>query len=159
LRSALESLCELLQPSLAKSGIELRAEFASDPELSIDPNQFRQALLNLANNAADSIGRDGTITLRTRSATLRRGRRRVEAVAVEVQDTGRGIPRDVQQRLFDPFFTTKENGTGLGLSITARIIHAHDGWIECDPSPRRGALFRILLPIDSPHENNPYPPH
>ena len=147
LRAALDSLCELARPALEKSNIKLHTEFRDDPELLLDPNQFKQALLNLVKNAAESIGRDGTITLRTRRAALQRGPRRVRAVAVEVHDTGPGVPREAQPRLFDPFFTTKEDGTGLGLSITARIVHAHGGWIECVSNPGRGALFRILLPV------------
>jgi signal transduction histidine kinase len=153
-RVALEALCELLRPALAKSAIELKTDFQADSEISADPNQLKQALLNLVNNAADSVGRSGTITLRARPATLQRKRRRVPAVGVEVQDTGPGLTPEAKGRLFDPFFTTKENGTGLGLSITARIVDAHGGLIECESPPGRGALFRILLPIT--HEPNPH---
>jgi signal transduction histidine kinase len=149
LRPTLGSLCELARPALVKANIELRTDFSEDPELSFDANQLKQALLNLLNNAAESVGDAGVITLQTRRATLLRGRQRLAAVAIEVQDNGPGVSRDVQSRLFDPFFTTKENGTGLGLSLTAQIVHAHHGWIECESSPGRGALFRILLPTET----------
>jgi signal transduction histidine kinase len=96
---------------------------------------------------ADSIGHDGTITLRARLGPFRWHRRRRAGVAIEVQDTGPGIDPGARTRLFDPFFTTKENGTGLGLSLSARLVDAHEGIIECESPPGRGALFRVFLPI------------
>jgi signal transduction histidine kinase len=153
--AVLEALCELLRPALAKSAIELKTDFQADADVSGDPNQLRQALLNLVNNAVESIGRNGTVTLRTRPATLRRQRSRLPGVALEVQDTGPGLTPEARRRLFDPFFTTKENGTGLGLSITARIVDAHGGLIEWESSPGRGALFRLLLPMA--HAQDPHP--
>jgi len=150
-----EPLCELLRPALVKSAIDLKTDFQADPEISADPNQIKQALLNLVNNAAESIGQKGTITLRTRFLA----HRRAPLAVVEVQDTGPGIAPEVQKRLFDPFFTTKASGTGLGLSITARIVSQHGGAIECVSEPGRGALFRILLPVATNHEKIPHPAH
>ena len=143
----LNPLSELLRPALEKSAIQWRTDFAFDPELSLDPNQIKQAVLNLVNNSSQAIGRNGIITVRTRSAWLRRSRRRCAALAIEVQDTGNGISPEAQKRIFDPFFTTRDEGTGLGLPITARIVHSHHGIIECESQPGRGALFRILLPL------------
>jgi two-component system nitrogen regulation sensor histidine kinase GlnL len=142
-------LSELLRPALEKSAIQWRTDFAYDPELSLDSNQIKQALLNLVNNSSQAIGREGIITLRTRPAWVRRLRRRCAGVAIEVQDTGKGISPETQKRIFDPFFTTRDEGTGLGLPITARIVHSHHGLIECESQPGRGALFRILLPLSS----------
>ena len=153
----LNGVCELLAPTLRSADIQLRTDYQTDAEVSADVNQIRQAVLNLLKNAADSIGRGGTITVRTRPALLRGERRRVAAVALEVEDTGGGVAPEVQARLFDPFFTTKEHGTGLGLSITARIVQAHGGQIECQSQPGRGALFRILLPLA--HEKDSRPAH
>ena len=155
LTAALESLCELVRPALKKSDISLDTDLRTEADISANPGQLKQALLNLVNNAADSIGRGGVITLRARSGQMRRDRLAVPAVTIEVQDSGKGISKEAQARLFDPFFTTKANGTGLGLSITARIVHAHGGLIECQSPPGRGALFRILLPIV--YEKDPRP--
>ena len=155
--AALESLSELARPALAKSDIRLDTDLRTDAEISADPGQLKQALLNLINNAADSIGRGGVITLRARPAEMRRDRRRVAAVVVEVEDNGKGLSPEAQSRLFDPFFTTKENGTGLGLSITARIVHAHGGLIEYRSPPGAGALFRIFLPLA--YEKDPRAAH
>src|SRR5439155_24009553 len=123
----------LLGSQLEKASIRLH--LASSPALwiRVDPQQLEQVLINLIQNAAESIGRDGTITLRARSTLMpltgrsfrAKAGRAAPAVILEVIDTGKGIPLKVQERLFDPFFTTKEAGTGLGLSIAARIVEKH----------------------------------
>jgi signal transduction histidine kinase len=87
-----------------------------------DTQQIKQVLINLIQNAADSIGHAGTITLGVRA-----GDKRPPTVVLEVRDTGKGVPPAVQQRLFDPFFTTKAGGTGFGLPIAARIVEKHEG--------------------------------
>src|SRR5205807_306240 len=101
--------------------IELTVEPGEELYFRIDSAQMKQVLINLIQNAADSIGQAGRIILRARRAVLPLVARRTEAVALEVEDTGRGIPPEVQARLFDPFFTTKASGTGLGLAIAERI--------------------------------------
>jgi len=116
----------------------------------VDPAQIKQVLINLVQNAAESIGQDGTITLNARPARkpLRNGEK--SAVMLEVADTGRGIPLEAQKRLFDPFFTTKETGTGLGLSIAARILQKHGGSLQYQTQVNRGTTFSILLPPATP---------
>ena len=76
--------------------------------------------------------------------------RSTDAVAIEVTDTGKGMPPEVVKRLFDPFFTTKEDGTGLGLPIAARIVELHGGVIEYETQPQHGTTFRIVLPRIAP---------
>ena len=70
----------------------------------------------------------------------------IPVVILEVIDTGKGIPLQVQERLFDPFFTTKEAGTGLGLSIAARIVEKHGGALQYQTEVGRGTTFGIVLP-------------
>ncbi len=65
---------------------------------------------------------------------------------IDISDTGKGMPPEVQKRLFDPFFTTKEQGTGLGLPIAARIVEKHGGVIQYETQPDRGTTFTIVLP-------------
>jgi signal transduction histidine kinase len=157
LPGGLEPIVELLRASLAPSRLVLQIESRMHGTVAADPNQVKQALLNLVRNAAESMGQDGTVTLRTRPWFLRRGWTKVPAVALEVQDTGPGITPEVRARLFDPFFTTKANGTGLGLSLSAQIVHAHGGLLECESEPGHGALFRIVLPLRGSHEKDPRP--
>jgi signal transduction histidine kinase len=143
LSSLVHDLEPLFRPSLAKASIELKRELLADPLVSADPAQLKQVLINLVQNAAESIGRDGTITLRTRIEK----RRRATCAILEVQDTGKGIPPEARQRLFDPFFTTKPSGTGLGLSIAARILEKHRGNLEYQTELNRGTTFRLVLPV------------
>jgi signal transduction histidine kinase len=103
-------------------------------------------LINLVQNAAESIGRDGTVTLRVRLDASRLGDRTRDVVILDVSDTGSGIPPEVEKRLFDPFFTTKEAGTGLGLSIAARIVEKHGGALQYQTQVNRGTTFGIVLP-------------
>ena len=144
----------LLGSQLEKASIRLH--LASSPALwiRVDPQQLEQVLINLIQNAAESIGRDGTITLRARSTLMplagrsfrAKAGRAAPAVILEVIDTGKGIPLKVQERLFDPFFTTKEAGTGLGLSIAARIVEKHGGALQYQTEVDRGTTFGIVLP-------------
>jgi signal transduction histidine kinase len=103
-------------------------------------------LINLIQNAAESIGRNGAITLRARSKLMPLAGHATPAVILEVIDTGKGIPPKVQERLFDPFFTTKEAGAGLGLSIAARIVEKHGGALQYQTEVNRGTTFGIVLP-------------
>ena len=84
--------------------------------------------------------------MRARLDTKRLADRPTEVVILEVADTGKGIPPEVQKRLFDPFFTTKDSGTGLGLSIAARIVEKHGGALQYQTQLNRGTTFGIVLP-------------
>jgi len=133
-------------PQLESRRIQMILEPSAPMHVNVDPAQMKQVLINLVQNAADSIGQDGAITLRacpSRKPLLNGGH---SAVLLEVADTGRGIPAEAQKRLFDPFFTTKENGTGLGLSIAARIVQKHGGILQYKTQVNHGTTFGILLP-------------
>jgi signal transduction histidine kinase len=136
----------LLRPQLEKSHIQLACENSISARIFVDPEQIKQVLINLVQNAAESIGHDGTVTLRARFDTSRHGDRPRDVVVLDVSDTGTGIPPEVEKRLFDPFFTTKEAGTGLGLSIAARIVEKHGGALQYQTQVNRGTTFGIVLP-------------
>jgi signal transduction histidine kinase len=136
----------LLKPQLEKAGIRLNLLDSVSALIQIDPQQIQQVLINLIQNAADSIGQDGDVTLRARLDTKRLADRSAAVVILEVTDTGKGIPPEVEKRLFDPFFTTKDTGTGLGLSIAARIVEKHGGALQYQTQPNRGTTFGIVLP-------------
>ena len=144
--SLLSRVQGLLGSQLEKASIRLN--LASSPALwvRVDPQQIEQVLINLIQNATESIGREGTITLRARTTLMRLAGHATPVVILEVIDTGKGIPLKVQERLFDPFFTTKEAGTGLGLSIAARIVEKHGGALQFQTEVDRGTTFGIVLP-------------
>jgi signal transduction histidine kinase len=136
----------LLAPQLEKSNIRLRLHDSVSTRIRIDAHQIQQVLINLIQNAAESIGRNGAIDLRSRLGIKRLGDRVSEVVILEVTDTGKGISAEVEKRLFDPFFTTKEAGTGLGLSIAARIVEKHGGALQYQTQVNRGTTFGVVLP-------------
>lgn len=143
----LREMVELLRPKLERSSIKLRIDNTVPASFQGDPQQLKQVLLNLIQNAAESINQNGDIILRSRRHRMLLRGEETEVIVIEVQDNGPGIPADVQERLFDPFFSTKENGTGLGLAIAARIIDKHDGALVFETAQGRGTTFGIVLPV------------
>jgi signal transduction histidine kinase len=136
----------LLKPQLEKANIRLTLQDSVSVLIRIDSQQIQQVLINLIQNAADSIGHDGEVSLRARLDNKRLADRISEVVILEVADTGKGITPDVEKRLFDPFFTTKDTGAGLGLSIAARIVEKHGGALQYQTQPNRGTTFGVVLP-------------
>ena len=124
----------------------LEALAAGLPLAFADPHQFQQVLLNLIINAEQAmIGANGRGTLILRSWHDLDG----DAVILEVNDDGPGVPEDLQPRIFDPFFTTKEvgKGTGLGLTVAYAIVQEHGGRITVKSEPGAGASFFVALPV------------
>lgn len=136
----------LLQPDFEKAKIQIVLEETAPAQIRIDPEQIKQVLINLIRNAAESIGENGTVTLRARLDEKWLSDRHQDVVILEVSDTGKGIPPEAEKRLFDPFFTTKDYGTGLGLPIAARIVEKHQGALQYQTQPDRGTTFGIILP-------------
>ncbi len=143
---ALREVQDLLAPQLQRHAVMMKQEGVVDTPFLADPLQLKQVLINLIQNAADSIGEKGSITLRARQGQSRLGGHSVKSVILEVEDTGSGMAPEVQERLFDPFFSTKESGTGLGLAIAAKIIDQHKGTLDFETRPGHGTKFRVILP-------------
>ncbi|MCG6536821.1 MAG: ATP-binding protein, partial [Syntrophales bacterium LBB04] len=110
------------------------------PDTIGDPQQLQQVFLNLFLNAADAIPAGGTIAVNTRYDKVG------ETVAIELKDTGKGIPVELMEKIFQPFFTTKGKGTGLGLAVSKRLVEENGGSIIAKNNPSGGAIFRVLLP-------------
>ncbi len=137
----LKEVHQLLVPQLATANIQLSVEAPSLLKIRADAAQIKQVLINLVQNAADSIGRDGSIKLRARPDRKRLDNGETDVVILEVADSGKGMPPEVQKRLFDPFFTTKEDGTGLGLCTAAGIVQKHGGALQYQTQVNRGTTF------------------
>jgi two-component system sensor histidine kinase HydH len=152
IETLIEEALALEQDSLVRSGVFFRSEIAENlPAIRGDEQKLRQVLVNLITNARQSMSAGGTLTVRAHATTLRGD----QAVAIEVEDTGGGIPADVMRNIFNPFFTTRQNGTGLGLSIVHRIIEHHNGDIEVQ-NREKGALFIVRLAVEGVHKALPF---
>jgi signal transduction histidine kinase len=142
----LQQVRELISPQLERSGIDLKVEASNGGLVHADAQQLKQVLINLIQNSAENIGRNGTVTLRVRHESTELNGRTKSAIILVVEDTGKGIPPEVQTRLFDPFFTTKEGGTGLGLAISARIVEKHGGLLRYQTKLNEGTTFEVVVP-------------
>jgi signal transduction histidine kinase len=118
-------------------------------DVTVDPSQMEQILMNLTVNARDAMPDGGRVTIETRNEG--------DQVALVVSDTGVGMDAETVAHVFEPFFTTKEpgKGTGLGLSTVYGIVEQSGGHITVDSEPRRGTTFTILLPAAEAVQQGP----
>ncbi len=161
LNAAVRRTVQILSSQITDDAIAMKLDLVEPlPRTSIDPEKFRQVLMNLMQNAMQAIDGEGTITVSTsvrRSfrgrishegavAVRRSGTDELELVEVSVRDTGPGISPKVLRNLFVPFFTTKTQGTGLGLAISQAIVQNAGGSIDVHSQPGAGTTFTIVLP-------------
>jgi two-component system sensor histidine kinase PilS (NtrC family) len=119
--------------------ITLQNLIPKSAEVRVDPNQLRQVIINLLQNAAEAMPDGGIIRIES-SVTS-------DTAIVSITDNGFGIGEDAAQHIFEPFWTTKPAGSGLGLSISYRIIEAHGGSLTVESPPAGGCRFVITLPV------------
>jgi len=130
-----------------KAGIDLVRSFSEDlPEITADPGQLNQVLVNLLVNAIQAMPDGGVLTIGTKTEG--------NTILLYVEDTGIGMPDDVIDQIFVPFFTTKDinEGTGLGLPVVHGIVTSHMGSIIVKSRVGSGTRFEIRLPITDPTE-------
>ncbi|MEM7164414.1 MAG: response regulator [Planctomycetota bacterium] len=150
----------LLQHSVQESTQLVVDTDPNNVTVEVDVTQLRQALLNLIQNAADSMrDRSGTVELRVWArecdaaffADMLVGRDITPGkyVGLEVRDEGHGMSADTMTTMFDPFFSTKGTGRGLGLAATLGFVRAHDGAIEVQSTSGEGTDITIWLPASS----------
>jgi signal transduction histidine kinase len=133
LRHRLESYCVK---------VELRRDKPL-PEITADPDQLKEVLVNIMVNACDAMVQGGIIWIEEATGVGENGE---PAVIIKVRDNGPGVPAAAQSKIFQPFFSTKAEGTGLGLSIATRIVEEHGGWLDFRTEEGYGATFIITLP-------------
>lgn len=138
LNNVINALSPMLQAEAMRTGHDLQVEMGKVPDVTLDEKEIRQILLNLAYNAFDAMEAGGKLTIAT---YLENGN-----VVLAVSDTGKGIPREVMDKLGTPFLTTKKHGTGLGLPVCYRIAERHGAKIDVRTSPQ-GTTFSIYFKI------------
>jgi nitrogen-specific signal transduction histidine kinase/CheY-like chemotaxis protein len=155
LNQAVRGMKEILNRLLGED-IVLALKISTEPcPVKADLGQLSQVIMNLAVNARDAMPKGGCLTIETKTMLRKSedmGKWKVRPPGryclLIVSDNGAGMDADIQSHIFEPFFTTKEvgKGTGLGLSTVYGIVAQHDGWIDVDSEPGRGAAFRIYFP-------------
>lgn len=134
LSSAVATVCEQRDITLVVSSD------TPDRQVKGNPRILGSALLNLANNAIQAIGKHGTLSLHADAGMG-------DTVELSVIDDGPGIPKHIQKNLFKPFFTTRNDGTGLGLAVVQAVARAHGGSVRVDSIEGQGSRFIVQLPI------------
>ena len=132
---------QLIHRDAENKGIRVNLEVdRSQRTLWVDPNQIRQVLINLLNNAIHATDEDGVITVRLQSAET--------GVTLDIIDSGTGIPKENLDRIFEPFFSTKApgEGTGLGLFVSRDIVEKLGGKLTVESKLGEGTCFRIHIP-------------
>lgn len=145
LNTLIDNSLMLVEHHLKINNIRLEKNLEENlPEVNVDGNQIKQALLALLLNSVEAIERDGLIVVESHFNKLQK-----QAV-IAIKDNGKGMSAETQSRIFEPFFTTKHEGkgVGLGLSIVYGIIENHEGKITVDSEENKGAEFKIYLPIN-----------
>ncbi|MBI3108434.1 MAG: PAS domain-containing protein [Candidatus Rokubacteria bacterium] len=121
--------------------LAITSAFSPDlPQIEVDPNQIKRAVLNLVDNAVEAVGQAGEVTVET--VWLPEARR----ARIVVADTGPGIAQEDRERLFLPYFSTKATGMGLGLPIVHQIVIDHGGTIWLEDNLPQGSRFVLELP-------------
>ncbi len=142
--SLLQDLARVMSEPYQKHGINMVLDLSESPAYAnVDPDKLKQVFINLIKNAGESMPGGGAIRL----ATSTRKKDGTNVVAIEVADTGVGIPEDVREHIFEPFYSTKGlSNSGLGLSVSYGIIKLFGGDITLDSTVGKGTTFTILLP-------------
>jgi len=136
---------QLLKHRLESYGVDIRINREQIlPEIFADPEQLKEAIVNLIENACQAMNGGGAIEI-DEEETLSPSMGRTDVI--RLSDNGPGIPESIREKVFQPFFSTKEEGTGLGLSIAARIVEEHGGALDLVSGEGGGATFIITLPV------------
>jgi two-component system, NtrC family, sensor histidine kinase HydH len=131
----------LVQQDATAKNVQIQLQAASAAlEAELDPDRLTQCLLNIYLNALQAMDDGGRLTISSYPIDG-------DTFAIDVKDSGPGIPADDLNAVFDPYFTTKPKGTGLGLAIVHKIIEAHQGQIKVRSTLGEGTVFTIILPL------------
>lgn len=143
IRHVIDAVSEAVLPIAERQGVRIVNEASIGLQIPLLRSRMERVFLNLIANALEAMPHGGEIRIGAGQ--------RDNGVLIEVEDTGPGIPRAIQDRLFEPFVTAgKDDGLGLGLALSRQTVldHGGDMWIE----PAAGAQFAIRLPLKRDEE-------
>ncbi|HOL35960.1 MAG TPA: ATP-binding protein [bacterium] len=132
-------ICFFRDNPIAKH-VNFFCDFEKDISLILaSPEQLQQVFTNLLVNAIEAMDAKGNINIETKNQSKK--------VVVKISDTGKGMPKELLEKIFQPFFTTKSGkGTGIGLTISKKIIETHGGQIYAESQPEKGTTFILYFP-------------
>lgn len=146
---------QLLDHELHEHGVRVHSDLLPDlPLIQGNRNQMHLVISNLVHNAVEAMN---ATTEQERALRLATERATPAAISVTVQDSGPGIDPKKLNGIFDAFVTTKSHGMGLGLAICRVIAERHGGELTASSDGKSGALFRVVLPVESMDGNTARP--
>ncbi len=137
----LNELADLAEIEANQRQIQVVRSIQKLPEIRIDREEMKKALLNIMLNGIQATDSGGRLNVRSGTSADQK------VLTIEIEDSGKGIPKERLSKIFQPYFSTKEKGTGLGLSIAYRIISDHKGRVEVKSEPGKGTVFSVKLPV------------
>ena len=141
INQSINQVLQFIEADLGEKGIELKKELHQGiGKITIDPDLFYRALLNILVNGIQAMPDGGTLSVETFIV------RKDGSVAITIADTGVGMNEETAAEVFKPFTTNKHKGTGLGMAITKNIIDQHHGSISVSSQEGKGTTFTITLP-------------
>jgi GAF domain-containing protein/two-component sensor histidine kinase len=136
----LHEVVNVFQVDFDKRNIKVDLQLAYRGEVKIDSDKMAQVIHNILANARDAMPEGGQLTISSR--------KKEDWLEISFDDTGPGVPPELNERIFEPFFSYhKKKGAGLGLSIARRIVEEHGGRIWVEKAESEGARFIVLLPL------------
>ena len=139
-KEKIEDVLRLLRTEIMRKRVSVKKCFEDVPDVECEPNQLKQVLMNVLQNAIEALDPGGEVFVRLE-------REDDERVHISVSDTGAGIPSDILAQVGEPFLTTKEMGTGLGLMVSKKIVENHSGILDIASVEGCGTTVTIILPI------------
>ncbi len=140
LRSLAAEVIALAAPEAHAEHVQIVQNLGAQPlSIRADPDLMKQAILNVVLNGVQAMPDGGTLTLRAFATS--------HAAVLEIEDTGPGVSPEIRDKIFNLYFTTKQSGSGIGLALTFRALQLHNGAVELDSEPGKGATFRLMLPL------------
>jgi signal transduction histidine kinase/HAMP domain-containing protein len=130
----------LAEPQALQNNVRLVFERQGAlPNVNVDRDLMKQALLNLVLNGCQAMPSGGQLKVKPQTD----GRH----VSLEVSDQGVGIPPEARQKIFSLFYTTKPGGSGIGLAMAFRVLQLHNGFIDFSSEAHQGTTFRVSIPV------------
>ena len=140
LRRIVSGVLMLASAELETHSVRVYSHMPDHPLVTkVDADLIRQAILNVVLNGAQAMSQGGELHVTVREE----GR----MAAIEISDSGSGIPDDIREKIFDLYFTTRKDGSGIGLAMTYRIIQLHNGSIDVQSEQNIGSTFTLKLPL------------